>query len=191
MKKLIILSVIFVTISTILISQTETIGPTKFIFERSDGSVYEKMQGAKNFVQIVAGRENEFIIDRLANDHIKVVVNKSNGEQVYSYNFKDLYNIKDNAKIESSSNLEDLTNYSLSPNPTNGMINVSFDLLEQSTVSINIYTLGGFEIAKLINTTSDKGTFQHNFDMNRFTAGAYIYQVVINNRIYSSKIVKN
>lgn len=191
MKKLIILSTLFVTMALLLISQTEKQVPTKFVFERSDGSVYEKMQGAKNFVQIVAGRENEFITDKLANEHIKVVLNKINGEQVYSYNFKDWYNTKDNSRIESSSNLEDLPNYILSPNPTNGIINVSFDLTEQSTVGINIYTLGGYEIAKLINTTSEKGKFQHNFDMNRFTAGVYIYQVVINNKIYSSKIVKN
>lgn len=191
MKKSIILSTIFFLITTILFSQTNTKSPTKFIFERSDGSIYEKMQGAKNFVEIVGGRENEFITDRLSDDHKKVIVNKRNGDQVYTYNFKDWFNYKDNSRIESSLELNTLPNFSLSPNPTTGNLNVTFDLTEESTISINLYTISGYEIAKLINTNSDKGTFEHNFDLNRFTSGVYIYQVVINNRIYTYKIVKN
>lgn len=183
--------ILLISSLNILISNDQTDAPVKFIFERSDGSVYEKMKGAENFVEVSAGRENKLINDRLTDNHHKVVVNKRNGEKVYSYNFKDWYNLDNNSKIETSSELTDLPNYSLSPNPTSGNINVTFDLTEESTISINLYTLGGYEIAKLINTNSDQGTFEHNFNLNRFSPGIYIYQVVVNNRIYTSRIVKN
>ncbi len=191
MKKLIIFSFVFFVSSLMLVSQNEVNRPTKFIFERSDGSVYEKMQGAENLVEIKSGRENNLISSRLTENHHKIVVNRVNGESVYSFNFKDWYKSKDDSQIENSHNLNELTNFSISPNPTNGNTKVTFNIEEDSYININIYTLNGVKISNLLEKKSLKGLFSHEFDINRYSSGVYIYQVVINNLVYTYQIIKN
>lgn len=191
MKKLIIFSFVFLVTSLMLVSQNEINRPTKFIFERSDGSIYEKMQGAENLVEIKSGRENNLISSRLTENHHKIVVNRVNGESVYSFNFKDWYKSKDDSQIENSHNLNELINFSISPNPTNGNTKVTFNIEEDSYININIYTLNGVKISNLLEKKLLKGLFSHEFDFSRYTSGVYIYQVVINDLVYTYQIIKN
>lgn len=172
-------------------SQENVKKPIKIVFERSDGSVYEKMAGAKNFVEIVPGKVNPLITDKLVNDHQKIVITRSNGDVVYSFNFMDWYDEKNNSKVETSRLAKDLPNFSITPNPTNGEYLVSFELERDSRIQSSIYTYNGMKIADLIDAIYSRGEFNHRFDINKYTSGVYIIQFVIENNIYTYKIVKN
>lgn len=192
MKAIIFFIIIGITLISINSYAEEIIKkPVKMIFERSDGSVYEKMAGSENFVEIVPGRENELITNKLKDKHQKIVVERSNGDKVYSYNFKDWYDNSNNSIVESSQLAEDLPEFLISPNPSNGEYLVSFELEQDSKILISIYTYNGTKISDILNTNHVKGTFSHSFNINRYTSGVYVYQMVINNQIFTYKIVKN
>ena len=76
-------------------------------------------------------------------------------------------------------------NYRLKPNPTNGLVDVVFDNITNST-TVTILTLVGQVIAEQKN--SEGGTF--HFDISNEAAGVYIIEVNQNGMLSRSKLIK-
>ncbi|MBU1919967.1 T9SS type A sorting domain-containing protein [bacterium] len=69
--------------------------------------------------------------------------------------------------------------YSLSvyPNPFNPSTTISFDVPQQSHVSLNVYDLLGREVAQLVNGTITAGAHQVNWDCSSCATGLYIIEL--------------
>jgi hypothetical protein len=77
------------------------------------------------------------------------------------------------------------------PNPTNGIVNISFTLPVSGSVQINVYDITG----SLVKTTSSDflmaGSNIINLDFSRMAAAQYIYEVITEKDILRGKICKN
>ncbi|MFZ5946593.1 MAG: T9SS type A sorting domain-containing protein [Stygiobacter sp.] len=88
-----------------------------------------------------------------------------------------------NSKPTGTSNekLEMIYTYRLNqnyPNPFNPNTQISYQLQEESAVTIKIYDLLGNELETLVNQIQTKGNYNFNFNANGFASGVYIYKLV-------------
>ena len=63
------------------------------------------------------------------------------------------------------------------PNPFNPSTNIRFDLPEESPVVIDIYTITGQLVMRLMNETRPAGSHTATFDAGRLTSGVYLYRL--------------
>ena len=63
------------------------------------------------------------------------------------------------------------------PNPFNPSTNIRFDLPAESPVVIDIYTITGQLVMRLINETRPAGAHTATFDAGRLTSGVYLYRL--------------
>lgn len=170
----------------------ETKKPVKIVFEMSDGSVYEKMSGAEKFVAIERHSEKHQLIDaKLTDKHKKIELVKPNGLAYYSYDFKTWYPKEGGGEVETSLDFETLESFNLNPNPTSGIFTISFDVLQESNIQLNLYTIDGSLISRLYSGTVGNGEFRFDINSQKFYSGVYLCQLVLNDKVYVRKIVFN
>ncbi|CAN5551013.1 hypothetical protein BH10BAC5_BH10BAC5_09430 [soil metagenome] len=63
------------------------------------------------------------------------------------------------------------------PNPFNPVTNFKFDLPKNSEVSIKIYDSQGKEVAELINTKLDAGSYTYQWNAQTASSGIYFYRM--------------
>ncbi len=61
------------------------------------------------------------------------------------------------------------------PNPFNPSTSIKYSLAERSVVSLKVYDILGNEVATLVNTTQDVGSYDINFDAANLASGLYVY----------------
>lgn len=81
------------------------------------------------------------------------------------------------------------------PNPFNESINISYNLIQDTKVTINIYSLSGKLIKNLVKRKQASGSYSvmwNGADANGSTVnqGTYIYQFITNNAVIVKKIIK-
>lgn len=64
------------------------------------------------------------------------------------------------------------------PNPFNPTTNIRFDLIENSNVEINVYSVTGEMVAQLVNRQFAAGYHYINFDATKLASGIYIYRII-------------
>ncbi len=75
------------------------------------------------------------------------------------------------------------------PNPFNPSTMISFNLKENSDVSIKIFNAIGQQTALLINQYFSAGTHMLNFDANNLPAGVYFYQIIAGEFTQTKKMI--
>jgi PKD repeat protein len=83
--------------------------------------------------------------------------------------------------------LEDMIN--VSPNPTNGPVNINVNLPENEEVSIAIFNTMGQQVAEVANGKVNNGRFSVNLQGN--TNGMYYVKMSLNGAIITKKIILN
>jgi hypothetical protein len=73
------------------------------------------------------------------------------------------------------------------PNPFNPITTISFQLPEKALVTIKVYNILGQEVAVLLNSSKEAGTYQINFDGANLASGIYIYRLSTNTGIIATK----
>lgn len=63
------------------------------------------------------------------------------------------------------------------PNPFNPSTNVRYQLAEKSLVTLKVYDVLGNEVAVLVNSTQDAGSYNVLFDASKLSSGMYIYKL--------------
>lgn len=91
--------------------------------------------------------------------------------------------------INSYSDHAQLINFQNSPNPSNGISNLSFYIPENTFVVLKVFDANGKVKDVLVNEKLNKGqyTFEHN--STDLTAGIYLYQLEINGKRLVNKFV--
>jgi hypothetical protein len=83
--------------------------------------------------------------------------------------------------------LEDMI--SVSPNPTNGPVNINVNLPENEEVSIAIFNTMGQQVATVANGKVSNGRFSVNLQGN--SNGMYYVKMNLNGAIITKKIILN
>lgn len=84
------------------------------------------------------------------------------------------------------------SNYSLSqnyPNPFNPSTQIQFSIPESGVVSIKVYDIMGREVADLINSKMQSGSYSVNFEGGNLSSGIYIYKMRTDNYTNSKKML--
>ncbi|PKP49805.1 MAG: hypothetical protein CVT94_03935 [Bacteroidetes bacterium HGW-Bacteroidetes-11] len=74
------------------------------------------------------------------------------------------------------------------PNPSNGVMNISFNLSKNSLVSYSIYNATGRLVKETALGTLPSGSYKETFDVSNLMSGFYLVKLVAGNSIVTSKI---
>lgn len=90
--------------------------------------------------------------------------------------------------IEENAPVEGLRLY---PNPSNGNFSLSFNLLEEGSVDINLIDLQGRLVSNLYSGVNSPGMFNQNFALNQpnVSKGAYFVKIDVNGGVVSKKLM--
>ena len=107
-------------------------------------------------------------------------IDKNPERGIYNYRIKQIdfdgtfkyYNLNESVNVSQPSNFELMQNY---PNPFNPVTNIQYQIAEKQLVTLKIYDVIGNEIAVLINEVKDAGTYNVEFNADRFSSGVYYY----------------
>jgi hypothetical protein len=75
------------------------------------------------------------------------------------------------------------------PNPSNQYLNIVFELSKPAEVSLIIYNLNGQIIRRIDDQSHRFGKLQYSFDGRQLHNGLYICRILINDEIFTKKIV--
>ena len=86
-----------------------------------------------------------------------------------------------------------LLNINIYPNPCDDIITLEFNLQEPSLVNISLYSILGYEIINLINTSKPAGKHKELFNIKKLgiPSGEYLFRIIIDDTIYIKRIVIN
>lgn len=85
-----------------------------------------------------------------------------------------------------SNNLYSLDNY---PNPFNSNTTISFEVPEDTYISLKVYNVYGSEIAELAGKKYTQGKYTVDFNADKLLAGVYFYEMNTSNFSMSKKMV--
>ncbi len=75
------------------------------------------------------------------------------------------------------------------PNPFNPTTQIKYSVAERGNVSLKVYDMLGREVATLVNTTKNAGSYEINFNASSLASGVYIYKIQAGNFIDSKKMM--
>jgi len=82
--------------------------------------------------------------------------------------------------------------YSLSqnyPNPFNPVTNLEFGISKSGFVTLKIYNMLGKEVATIVNSDLNPGTYKYDFDAAELTSGIYFYKLESDNFSATKKML--
>ncbi|MCC5942003.1 MAG: T9SS type A sorting domain-containing protein [Balneolaceae bacterium] len=74
------------------------------------------------------------------------------------------------------------------PNPFNPTTVISYELPENSFVSLEVYDMVGRQVASLVNGQVQAGMHQVNFDASGLSSGVYLYRLTAGNTVLSRRL---
>ena len=82
-----------------------------------------------------------------------------------------------------------LSLFSSYPNPFNPMTMVSYDLYEDSSVSISIYNIQGHLVESLVSGDQVAGSYNISWDAGQEPSGVYLLQVSAGDQVETQKLL--
>lgn len=102
----------------------------------------------------------------------------------YSMVVAQLTDVNENPTIVNNFNLEQ--NY---PNPFNPSTTIKYSVAERSNVNIKVYDMLGKEVANLVNTVKEAGSYEVSFNASNLASGMYVYSITAGNFTSSKKMM--
>jgi hypothetical protein len=93
-----------------------------------------------------------------------------------------------NSQVSIKENTQSIKNLSVYPNPANGQINVSFSLLKNSEVTMELIDITGRKIANLVSEKMSAGIISKTFNTSSFQEGNYFLKINSSGIISQQKI---
>ncbi|MAO64564.1 MAG: alpha-amlyase [Balneola sp.] len=90
------------------------------------------------------------------------------------------------ADTEMPSNYRLMQNY---PNPFNPGTVISYQLADNSDVTLKVFDMLGREVAMLVNERKSAGSYQVNFDASKLSSGMYIYRLQAGGKVFTEKMM--
>ena len=84
----------------------------------------------------------------------------------------------------------DVTNVQMYPNPSNGEINISYNLNKASFVDISVYNTSGVKVQSMVETNQEAGQYHINQKLN-LPSGMYLINIQHNGQSETKTIILN
>ena len=119
------------------------------------------------------------------------VASSSAKDQTQTYNTS-VSNMEEYQVLGVEENQSSLFSLNAFPNPFNNSISISYKLLENTQVKIEIYNVLQEKVADVINTTQGQGNYKIEFmnDQNKLSTGVYYIRALFNNSPVMMKVIK-
>jgi len=88
-----------------------------------------------------------------------------------------------------SINSFELSNLSVYPNPSNGLINVSFQTTSNDAVEIVLFDLQGRKVFKSKQNSNNQSMFNQSINTRRLSNGIYLLRAIQGNRITTKRVI--
>lgn len=75
------------------------------------------------------------------------------------------------------------------PNPFNPVTEISYDILENGWVKLDVFDVLGRKVASLVNTQQSTGRYTVNFNASHLATGVYLYQLQVNDFSTTKKML--
>jgi hypothetical protein len=75
------------------------------------------------------------------------------------------------------------------PNPFNPSTTISFSLPQSSEVQLNVYNILGQQVASLVNSSMNAGTYNINWDASNLSSGMYIYRLKAGTTVLTNRMI--
>lgn len=75
------------------------------------------------------------------------------------------------------------------PNPFNPVVNIPYDLPEETQIQINIFDISGKKVQTLVNRKQSPGRYNINFNASHLASGMYIVRINCPNYCESRKML--
>ncbi len=97
--------------------------------------------------------------------------------------------IRPNFQIRTNTNqISDISNFTVAPNPTNGLLNLNIETSQMEDMQIRIYNLNG---QMVMNTYLEKANnIQKTIDLSSQANGVYMVSLITSKGIITRKVVK-
>ncbi|MBK8944251.1 MAG: T9SS type A sorting domain-containing protein [Ignavibacteriae bacterium] len=97
-------------------------------------------------------------------------------DTISQYSNEYLINVVDvkSDKVEFSTDYELFQNF---PNPFNPTTNITYNLLEESTVKLELYDILGQKVFELVNEVQKQGKYEFLFNASNLSSGTYLYKL--------------
>lgn len=162
----------------------------RIIYERADGSVYEKIRGQDKFIEIIKSENpNPFIQERLVSGRVKFEYTDLDGNTVGTSDLNNWYVISENQNVSNVSN-EDIPT-KVVPNPTKGYSSVEFSVINAGEVRINLTDISGKESQNVHTKYYRSGDYEYHVDLTNYPDGVYLLTIKVNDHSKTLKIIKN
>jgi photosystem II stability/assembly factor-like uncharacterized protein len=160
------------------------IGPSGDIYVAIGGSgVYRSSNGGQPWTPLTSGL-NHLDVTSLAIDNDGYLYAGTNGGGVYkSINL--VVGVKDEI-ISVPKEFQLFQNY---PNPFNPVTTITYQLPNQSYVSLKVFDVLGSEVAVLVNGVEEPGYKSVTFDASRLSSGVYYYRLQARDYIETKKLL--
>lgn len=142
------------------------------LFYSANDSIYWKLIPGSDELPLVTSRYSASNINSVSIDHVNnyTYVGTSNG----------IYRSGLATAINESEQQLPVTNYSLAqnyPNPFNPSTIISYQIPENSFVTIKVYDAIGNEVETLVSENKHSGIYEVTFGAKRLTSGVYFYRL--------------
>ncbi len=88
--------------------------------------------------------------------------------------------------VSVADNFELMQNY---PNPFNPATTIRYALKRKSQVELKVFSVLGTEVATLVNTFQDAGSYEVTFDASKLASGVYFYQLTAGDQTMTRKMM--
>ncbi len=86
--------------------------------------------------------------------------------------------------------IENLLNLQAYPNPSKGLVNISFELAEKHQVSLSVYDILGKSVKNMVNTQLAAGTHKYILGNDvQLSPGVYFMNLNVDGRLFTQKII--
>lgn len=75
------------------------------------------------------------------------------------------------------------------PNPFNPSTSIKFSVAERSNVTLKVFDMLGREVATLVNSAKEAGSYEVNFDASDLSSGLYVYTLNTGNFTSTKKMM--
>jgi photosystem II stability/assembly factor-like uncharacterized protein len=146
----------------------------RMLFVGTDLGVFQSTDDGGTWVSFNSGLPSVQVYDLKYKQGNGIILAATHGRGCYTFNLAAIIGIETDPFGQIPKDYKLNQNF---PNPFNPSTNIRFGLPKSSIVKITVYNILGKEIATLVNSRLNGGTFEVHWDASNYSSGVYFYKL--------------
>ncbi len=146
----------------------------RMLFVGTDIGVFQSTNDGVSWVSFNSGFPNVQVYDLKYKIGNGIILAATHGRGCWTFNLNAIIGIEPDPFGQIPKDYKLNQNF---PNPFNPSTNIRFGLPKSSFVKLTVYNILGKEVATLVNTRLNPGTFEIHWDASNYASGVYFYKL--------------